>query len=523
MSQETPFIYDQVLYPNYLHTQTHPDRLATMTKFFGLNPKPVESCRVLELGCGTGSSLLSFAYDLKGSEFIGIDLSARQIELGNKAVRGIGLKNLTLKQGDIMKITREEFGEFDYIIAHGLYSWVPEPVRDQIMKICRELLAPQGVAFISYNALPGCHFREMIRELMLFHTREIDSSIEKVQESLGVLKFVSDSVPTEKIHHDMLKKEFEKISERNFENIYHDELAEFNHPVYFHQFVAHAEKHGLQFVSEVEYFTGKNVNFPKEVLETLDQISGDDVVKKEQYLDFITCRRFRQTLLCHKEVKISSQPDPKILREVRISSPLRPESEKPELATAKHEVFVGEKKHRVEINHPLTKAALFYLGQIWVRSMSFDDLVRVSKELLAKESGTDVEITARDEEIITEILFQIFCSGMLQLHIHEPAFSTEVSEKPLASAVARWQAEESYSLSTLLSVGMKVQDALGIELIKLLDGTRDRRQLMADLTEIINSEKFDQPSEIKKNLLIEMPEKLEENLQKLAQAPLLIS
>src|SRR5689334_7288033 len=99
MSENTPFAYDNVIYPNYLHTQTHPDRLATMSSFLGLKPKPVENCRVLELGCGTGSSLLSFANDLRESEFIGIDLSEKQIEIGNRAVREIGLTNLKLLHG----------------------------------------------------------------------------------------------------------------------------------------------------------------------------------------------------------------------------------------------------------------------------------------------------------------------------------------------------------------------------------------------------------------------------------------
>ena len=82
MTEAAMFSYDRILYPNYLHTQTHPDRLATMTKFFGMNAKPVENCRVLELGCGTGSRLLSFAYDLPDSEFVGIDLSEKTNRIG---------------------------------------------------------------------------------------------------------------------------------------------------------------------------------------------------------------------------------------------------------------------------------------------------------------------------------------------------------------------------------------------------------------------------------------------------------
>ena len=84
----------------------------TLTKFFGVSPKSVENCRVLELGCGTGSSMLSFAYDLPGSEFIGIDLSEKQIEVGNIPVKAIGLENMKLIQGDIMQI--------NHIVKHSV-------------------------------------------------------------------------------------------------------------------------------------------------------------------------------------------------------------------------------------------------------------------------------------------------------------------------------------------------------------------------------------------------------------------
>jgi methyltransferase-like protein/ubiquinone/menaquinone biosynthesis C-methylase UbiE len=522
MSEEQVFAYDKLLYPNYLHTQTHPDRLATISRFFGINSKPVENCRVLELGCGTGGSLLSFAYDLPDSEFIGIDLSEKQIEHGKIAVQALGLKNLTLRQGDIMNFTRAEFGEFDYIVAHGLYAWVPDVVRDKIMKICRETLAPHGVAFISYNAFPGCHLREMSRGMMRYHTRNITSPIDKVQAAVEFLKFMVDVIPDEKIHGGILQKELENINQRNPENIYHDELADFSHPVYFYEFAEHAKQHDLQFVSEAEYFTGKNANFPKEVLQVINRIS-EDVIAQEQYLDFITGRRFRQSLLCHKELNISREPDPQVLRQVRIASPLNPVSEKPELSTSKHEVFVGEKQHRVEIDHPLTKAALYYLGKIWARSITFEELVMASKKLLQEESHEEGQISERDEQILTEILFQIFCSGILRLHVHEPHYVTGVSEKPMASPLARWEAQTSYSVSTLLCTSVNIQDALGRELLRLADGTRTREQLIAGLTEFINSAEFDQPTEIKNNIIRELPSAIEANLNKFAQMALLVS
>lgn len=522
MAESSIFAYDKVLYPNYLHTQTHPDRLATMTKFFGVKPKPVEKCRVLELGCGTGSSLLSFAYDLSESEFIGIDLSEKQIEIGQKAVEGIGLKNLTLQQDDILKINRERYGEFDYIIAHGIYSWVPDDVRDQILKICREMLAEQGVAFVSYNALPGAHFSLMAREMMLFHTKNLTSVDEKVNESLGLLKFIADSSSPDKTYHQVLQDELKKLSERNFSNIYHDELADFYKPVYFHEFVAHAHQHDLQFVTEVEHFTTKELSYSKEILETLSEIS-DNVIALEQYLDFIKGRRFRQTLLCKKELDLHRHPDPMVLRQVRIASPMKNLSETPNLSGNKHEVFVTEDKGKIEIDNPLTKAVLFYLGQIWTRSASFDELIEKAELLLSEEKGESIEISEREKEILTDILFQVFCSGMIRFHVHEPVYSAEVSEKPEASLLARWQVENNEAVSTLLSTTVAIQDSLGRELVRLLDGTRDHDQLVKDLSVFVNSDKFEQPDDVKTRILQALPLQLATNLKHFADMALLIA
>lgn len=522
MTDQQIFSYDKVIYPNYLHTQTHPDRLATMSGFFGVQAKPVERCRVLELGCGTGGSLLSFAYDLKDSEFIGIDLSEKQIEIGKQAVSEIGLKNLELRQADIMQINREDYGEFDYIIAHGIYSWVPDFVRDQILKICNEMLAEQGIAFVSYNALPGAHFGLMTRGMMMYHTRNLESANDKVNQSLSLLKFIADNASIDKNYKELLQSELKSLSERGFAGIFHDQLADFYHPVYFHEFVAHASSYNLQYVTEVEYFTLRDSNYPKEILQLFDQL-GDDKIAVEQYLDFIKGRRFRQSLICRAELKVSNQPDPKFTREIRMASPVTTQTKKTDFSLGKHEIFSADGKGKIEIDHPLTKAALCYLGSIWVRSATFPEIVENAAKILMQETGAEVEVSERDVEILTDVLFKIFCVGMLRFSTHEPQFTNEVSDKPFASDLARWQTDSSDSISTLLSTSIAIEDALGKELLRLCDGTRDHAQLVRDMSEFIKSAKFDSPTEVKNHILENMPAQLEKNLKSFADLALLVS
>src|ERR1700691_1662051 len=173
-------------YPGFPYPKTHPDCLAAMAILHGLSPAPVAHCRVLEIGCNEGANLIPMAYAIPGSEFVGFDLAGLRIERGQERIRELGIRNVRLFQGDLLELGNE-LGQFDYILAHGFYAWVPEPVRDRLLALCGELLTANGVAFVSYNALPGGNFRSMIREMMQFSAEGIDDPERRVSEGLGFL------------------------------------------------------------------------------------------------------------------------------------------------------------------------------------------------------------------------------------------------------------------------------------------------------------------------------------------------
>ena len=206
----SPTSYDVIAYPSYTHAQTHPDRLAVTGALFGLKPTAVTRCRVLELGCGNGSNLVPVAFGLPESEFVGIDLAAKPIDQGQQMIAALGLKNVRLLQGSVTEFD-DRRGKFDYIIAHGLFSWVPADVRDHIFKLCRQCLSPQGIAFISYNALPGAHLRTMIREMMLFHVRDLPDPAEQVRQAQALAQFLAAAQDTTDEYRLWMKAELETI------------------------------------------------------------------------------------------------------------------------------------------------------------------------------------------------------------------------------------------------------------------------------------------------------------------------
>ena len=165
---QTP--YDEFAYVSRAHPQTHPSRLAALAKLFGMQPAPLSGCRVLELGCASGGNLLPMAAQTPSASFLGIDLSGRQIADGQAVIAELGLSNIGLRHLGIAHVD-ESLGKFDYIIAHGVYSWVPQEMQEKILSICKENLAPNGVAYVSYNTYPGWRMRGMIRDMMLYHAR----------------------------------------------------------------------------------------------------------------------------------------------------------------------------------------------------------------------------------------------------------------------------------------------------------------------------------------------------------------
>src|SRR5262249_4803655 len=229
MTSQAANSYDQVAYAGYPFAQTHPERLATLATLYGLRPAPAINCRVLELGCGDGGNLIPMAFTLPASSFVGLDLAAEQIARGKSMIVELELANIELQCADIMRFDGQE-RSFDYIIAHGVFSWIPAEVRLRLLELCRKLLAPHGVAYISYNCYPGYHLRNLTREMMRFHTRTVNDPKEKVQQALSLLKWLLRRFPDEEtarkdLYGALLTEQLDLLmGHRHREQIYHDDL-----------------------------------------------------------------------------------------------------------------------------------------------------------------------------------------------------------------------------------------------------------------------------------------------------------
>jgi methyltransferase-like protein len=486
MAEPMKTSYDEVLYPSGLYAQTHPDRLATMAALFGVQAEDVDRCRVLELGCNDGSNLIAMAYNLPQSQFVGVDLAERPIAQGKTLIERLGLKNITLHRLDLRHLA-SDLGRFDFMIAHGLYSWVPAEVRDKLLAVCGEQLTERGVAFVSYNAYPGNHFRDMARGMMRYHTAHFPDHQQQIRQARALLKFLAEANEEPTAYHTILQQELERVLAYPDAGFFHDDLNPINHSVYFHEFISHATGYGLQYLSEADILAMREETYPPHVVAALSNLESGDVIAREQYVDFLKCRAFRQTLLCRSDVQIDRALKPERLCSLYVAAEVRPLSPSPDVTSRSAELFQGPRGAEIETDRPLVKTALRHLGAIWPRSVPFSDLLTLVRNHLGHEHRGQETNTEDHSQEIGNALLQAYSAGYVEFHVHQPPFVTDVSERPVASLLARLQLQHDPVVATLRHHTLRIEDEVGRHLVMLLDGTRDRVALLRDLGEVIES------------------------------------
>ena len=267
INDEIKGTYDAVKYHSHAYAQASIDRLCAMARVYGLQTPLPANAKVLEIGCAAGGNIIAQAINYPNSSFVGIDLSGEQVKIGNEAIEQSGLKNIKLLQMDATKAPDEIGGnEFDYIICHGVYSWVPDFVKKAIFEIGAKLLSPKGVMMVSFNVYPGWKYREPIRDFMRFASREIDYEKDpenKLDLSLAALSFQSAMyriMPGCKNLHKLKTisecnlntiNEIDSLKKTNRSYLLHEYLEIFNDPCYLVDFVADASDNGLEYIEDI--------------------------------------------------------------------------------------------------------------------------------------------------------------------------------------------------------------------------------------------------------------------------------
>ncbi len=498
--------YDAVPYQSHAFAQSQPDKLAVIARLFGLNPVLPSNARVLELGCAAGGNLIPLAARFPEAQFLGIDLSAVEVEHGARNIASLGLKNIRIEHCSITEFDREE--RFDYIIAHGVYSWVPAKVQQAIMTVLAQHLSADGVAYVSYNVYPGWKAREVVRDAMLFHTRAHQDPTLKLQQARGFIQYIEKMSDPKTAFGAMLREEAKNLNEAPDYYVFHEHLEEHNSPCYFTEFAAVAARHGLGFLGEAAISEMAPQRLGNDIFETLSKLSSGDIIATEQYMDIFKNRMFRQSLLIPREAlsRVGRHLNLEKLLPFYASAPVQrvadvqeskvhgdelqgdelqsDELQKRKVQPAEVEFRIGPHSH-VKTSNALLKAFLHELGKCYPSPILVSELRERAWHVVAAEPVAlviNAQGEASDPKVeLDNLILRMVIDGVLSLHLEPLSLGRADAPAPKAFAVALDlarrkqtrvpnQRHESINLTTV-----------EIEVLALLDGQRNRSQLVDGL------------------------------------------
>ncbi|PHQ33174.1 hypothetical protein CEE69_22195 [Rhodopirellula bahusiensis] len=481
---ETATPYDRVPYKSFPFRQSHPERLATIAKLYGIESPSIASCRVLEIGCASGGNLLPMADRFRNSEFVGIDLSNAQISAGQKIAKEANLSNARLVHCDVRSIP-SDLKDFDYIIAHGVFSWIPNDAQTALLETCGQLLTPLGIGYISYNTFPGWRMRGMIRDIMSYHTRKPGKPEDQVRKARALLNFLAESVPVDGNPYGMLlNTELEQLQDKEDYYLIHEHLEEVNEPIYFSEFAERIEKAGLQYLGEADFSVMAIENFSPSVASMLNNLS-ENIVEKEQYMDFVRNRMFRQTLVCRDSVSIDRGLSPARLRELHICSNTKPAEPIRSLSDNSPATFESGASV-TKTTDPIVKAALAHLGTIWPNYISFGRLVAIARSLIAEQASiVDTTGSSSEADRLGKSLLRCYATGHVELSIEPAQYSPTPPEQPRATDLARTMAGQIGFVTNLRHETVNLSDIEKRLLLKL-DGTITVEHLVTEVCELMD-------------------------------------
>lgn len=440
---------------------SHPGPIAAVATLFGLTPPAVNTARVLELGCGAGTNILAMSQALPTAQFTGIDHSPVHIERAQATSRAIGATNVEFRCGPILECSAT-LGSFDFIIAHGVYSWISVEERDTLMAIVENCLSPNGIAYMGYNTYPGWCSRIVARDVLNFFAHPGASPDVRVRQSReGIAKLIPSITNPDSPYGQTLRAEVAPLLNAPDYYIAHEHLVGNNFPVYFQDFAAHAGRFNLQYLAEARLLANSFVQ-GGDLRKAIDEGAGPDILRREQYFDFLIGCYFRQSLLCHTGIPIDREIAAERILPLSVSLTSEILEAKPDAWRIRSQIgaeFTVEEKPILQILELLRK-----LGPAPAPTNAF---IQPLIDALGLHS-----IAGLGDAIIAGILLAGWSRGLWTLRADAPVLVNTPSSKPTACPLARQQSVKSQQCTNRLHRTITLTQAERA-LLQQLDGTRE--------------------------------------------------
>jgi SAM-dependent methyltransferase len=430
--------YDAIPYRHGAIAESHPARIGAIARILGLAAAPPDRCHVLEIGCAEGMNLLPLAERFPNSEFTGLDISPAQIATGEKARAACGIKNARLICGDVRTF---DGGGADYIIAHGVYSWVPDDAKDALLGLISRTLAPGGVAYASYNVHPAAGPIASLRAIVRTELDRLAPADEPAaaERLLAILHQSFANIPG--ANAAAMRALIEEMRAKPIALCLNDELATVNDPVTVHSFNEHAGRHGLRFLAEAHYASMPFEHLPAAARAPLAEL-GLDAMRAQQFLDLLGHRALRNTLLVHAG-DMPREPDATVIGECAIGLHMFPADERVDLAPGAMLKLEGRHGFAMSIVNAAQKAFFTALCEAAPARISFGRAIERAAELL-RIGNIDAPI---DEALLRAGVLKLFATDQLDLVLSGNGEWLRPGTAP--SALMRWQAANDFSVTIL--------------------------------------------------------------------------
>ncbi|MFM9868875.1 methyltransferase regulatory domain-containing protein [Achromobacter xylosoxidans] len=442
LNQAISDAYDETPYVSNAISHSAPGQLRAVAHLFGHAAPPLNQARVLEIGCAAGGNLLPFAAAHPDAKIVGVDLSSAQVSEGRQVIERLGLRNIELLAMSLTDIT-PDFGQFDYIITHGVYSWIPAEVREGLMRVCRENLAPAGVAYISYNTYPGWKVSEVVRDALVLGTFGASTSAEKLTKAREILSMLEHGTAESNAQAIAIRHLAQHLRSQPNHYLQHEYLEAVNSPCYFLEFVAQAQQHGLAYLADAMPETSISTNYGNHVAAHHQQVSqGFDRAVREQFLDIAIGRQFRRSLLVHAEQAANAleQPEASGFADMHFTALLDLAPPDATDSPPDEHRYQGRTGKTLTTSDPGLIALVNRLRLAWPATVPFSEL-----RSLVRPHATGL----REEELDTTIyvhLVTLLNMGALQYRLEPAPYQDRISAKPrlipgLASLLATQQTQ----------------------------------------------------------------------------------
>ena len=252
ISQINP--YDELPYKCLPIEWTAPERLSLAARLHGGPGPPLDGYRVLELGCGDGANLLPMAFYRQSGTFVGVDGAGSQIEIASDRKARLELGNVEFIHAGFEDVAGQVSGPFDYVIAHGVFSWIPEHVRDILFQMVADNVRPGGLFYLNYNCRPGWNIRGLVRKFLLAQTKEIVGLRARSDRAVILSNWFAQALQRhEHPYSQLLSQEFAFVAQNHPSFVGHEYLAAHNHPYWRQEFLSLAGRFGLDYASDADF------------------------------------------------------------------------------------------------------------------------------------------------------------------------------------------------------------------------------------------------------------------------------